>query len=159
MADYQSYPVLDLSGGITENIEAGIPNKAEIIDNMLVVDGGGLKVRPGSILWDTTINRLTSSATVSSIIVEDTDLLINSGKNIYLVKTTPSIAELVGPTSNAAFAAGTAGTNYVDYAKWRDHYFIVSDGGSKPVKLYKDGCSSVTSSWTHPQQDCGLVPK
>lgn len=132
----QGITVADFSGGITDNIKLGFPNQAEKLDNVIITEEGGFKVRPGSRVYSNSAFRIPSTEKITHFMDFD-DLFVFSARHLYRVTSTPSIVELRGSTNNLAFDAGDQDSKFC-HSIWRNQALVTSDAYAKPSIVYND---------------------
>jgi hypothetical protein len=134
----QPWVVDKFSGGITDNYLSAPKHKYQRADNFLITDDEKLITRPGSELVSTTnyLPGYTSTNPRIGALFDFKDQIFESvGRNLYYNNS--GYAELVGPSSNPALAAGTSASR-ASWAFWNDHLLLTNDAFGNPMKLYKD---------------------
>lgn len=144
----QDFTVDDFSGGITDFYLGAPKNRAQVMDNFLILNNRSVKSRSGSVIDNETEDQIPAgNQRIGAIInYNNSDkLLVQSNRKIYYRSTAGAFpyVELVGPvTLNPLLSAGDT-SNFIAYAEWNRHLIITSDAGTKPQKIYKDGSSNL----------------
>lgn len=150
MLDVQPLEILDFSGGITDNYINGPINRAEVMENLLLLRYSSNPLiakpitRPGCELYSSEYPLATGG---SNVRIEDLkrfsdfDLCFFSNKVSWLdsTPTTGGWTNLVGPdVGNDLFSSSTTTSSTLCRSEWNDHLFVTSDAFEKPVKIYED---------------------
>lgn len=139
--DQKFLEVKDFSGGITDYFIQGDTKRAEIIDNLYITPDRGLESRPGSIGYDSLGNHRISSPIrrIDGFLLfnNKSELLVNQGREVYYLDSTPAWTELEGPSGNSALSHGDS-YNYVSWSESNAHLYLTSNAGSRPSKIYRD---------------------
>lgn len=135
----QQLVVSDFSGGITDYTLDAQPNQSSVIENLVINKNKKLETVPGSDIFNSSFPQIPDgSVRIGSVFKSlDPNLYVNSGKKIWYPGSS-SWTELLGPTGNPAFSAGTA-NSYTAYSEWNDHIFAVNSDFSYPIKIYNNG--------------------
>ena len=135
----QPFEISDFSLGITDDPFESDTRYSLELDNYNIQPDGTVLTRPGSELEDAANPQLPSGAQrVGTLINYDnsTKMFYHSGGRIYY-RDPSAFTNLVGPTSNDVFSAGTS-ANYVAHSEWNKQLFVTSDAFPRPMKIYKD---------------------
>lgn len=142
--EMSAFTIDDFTGGITDNYVDAASNKYQVADNFFVTQNKKLLVRWGSSIFDSTHHTVLASGNprIGGLINYDSDnvLFVQIAQNIYYNPS--SWQSLLGPSSNACFNTA-ASTNYMSYAEWAKHLFLVNDAYSYPSKIWKDDAGVV----------------
>jgi hypothetical protein len=131
----------DFSGGVTDNTIGSTSNKYAAADNLLITASKKLQSRAGSALDNTTAPLIPAGQQRIGTLINynnDENLLVQSGKNIYVRGTDGEYDTVVGPTGNSVFA-NTGVADRVSYAQWNKHVVVCSTANDKPQKIFRDG--------------------
>lgn len=132
--------VNDFSGGITDYTLDAKNNQAEVMENFVINPNRKLETVSGSTIFESNKYQIPDGvARVCGIYTSKnpSDLFIHSSRRIW-VPGSSSFTELVGPSSNPAFDAGTT-SSFSAFAEWNEHIFATNSEYSRPIKIYKDG--------------------
>lgn len=144
--DIQPLELLDFSGGVTDNYINGPLNRAQIMENLLLVRHSLNPIiakpitRPGCQLYSTSFALATGTN-------QRVEYIKRFGTNdlVFYARKVSQLAgggwtEVVGPvTSNSLFPSGTTVSNVVSMAEWNEHLLVTNDAFARPSKLYYDG--------------------
>lgn len=138
----QPLEVSDFSGGITDFHVAGDIKRARICDNFLISVDKVLETREGSTCYgglDQDIHLLGRRQRVDKFIYNsnDNDLLVNQGREIQYLSSSPVWTTPDGVAGNEPLGAGDA-YHSVSYSEWNQQIYITSDAGCIPTKMYKN---------------------
>jgi hypothetical protein len=131
--------VEDFSGGITDYRFGAAPNQSYILDNYLINPNRKPYQRFGSAVFDPDMVQLPDGEVrVTSIFSSSvlSEVFFGSGRKIWYPDGT--FTELLGPTSNPVFSAGSD-ANFNSFAEYNETMYATNDALSYPVKIYKDG--------------------
>lgn len=147
MLQPQDFSVEDFSGGITDFYLGAPKNRAQMMDNLLILNNRSVKSRFGSVIDNETEDQIPAgNQRIGALInYNDSDkLLVQSNRKIYCRSTSGAFpyVELTGPSGNPLLSAGDT-TTFIAYTEWNRHLFITSDAGTKPQKIYKDGSGNL----------------
>ncbi len=134
----QPFTVADFSGGITDNYLTAPSNKYRRAENFFITDEKKLITRYGSEIVSTTnyLPGYTITNPRVGLTFQYEDVIFeNVGRNLYYNNS--GYAELVGPSSNPALAAGTSASRS-SVAFWNKHVLLTNDASGLPMKVYKD---------------------
>jgi hypothetical protein len=158
------YTVDRFDGGMTDNYIDAQPNQFERADNFLLTDNAKLRMRFGSVIFDSSYYQIPAgSQRVGELIAFDIAdvvgggnvLLEQSAKNFYYRNYelpadfwanlgipaptfTPGWVTLHGPTLNSVLMNGDT-TNSISFTKWNKHLIVTSDAFGPPMMIYNDG--------------------
>ena len=139
----QAFTVADFTGGKTDYIYSSNPNKYQQANNLVLNRNGQLELRAGLTMYDTAAFQIPDGeARVQTIIptYNEDFLYFQSSRKIWRIAS-GSFTELTGPTSNPALGSGDT-TNYIDFAEWNKHIYVVSDDLCKPIKIYPNASNT-----------------
>lgn len=137
---FGSIEVKDFSGGITDNFINAPPNRAETLDNFILLNNKSLLLRPGSDIDDSVNDILPVGAQRIGALLNYNNsdaLLVQTADRIYY-RNPSAYTNLVGPTGNDAFSVGTT-ADYISHTQWNRHLFVTNDQFSSVQKIYRDG--------------------
>lgn len=140
MADFeaQQLQVSEFIGGPTDFPLDGAPSEYEKAENLGFTPTKKLITRPGSDIFNDTVFQVPAgSQRIGSLISNGDDLLVQSGRNIYVAGSS-SWTTITNP--NPALTEGDT-TNFISHGIWNDHVIVCSDAYAKPVKIYNDATS------------------
>lgn len=143
MLSQQELVVDDFSGGITDYSLTAQPNQMSECVNFLVNPNKRLYMVPGSQIFDEDMYQIPSGADRVTSLYDASSLdtlLIGSAKKLWYPSTT--LTEIVGPSSNPAFSAGTT-SDFTSFGEYADQVFATNTAFSKPIKIYKDGSNTI----------------
>ena len=107
--ELRSWIINDFSGGITDNYLSAQNHRYQTADNFLITDDQKLITRPGSEIVSTT-NYLPgytgTNPRVGALFAFKDQIFESVGRNLYYNNS--GYAELTGPSSNPALAAGSS---------------------------------------------------
>jgi hypothetical protein len=133
----------DFSGGMTDNYVNAPTNRAEEMDNLIIIPTNpreglsSLRSRPGSELDDTTNAQIPiGSERIGTLINYDnsTKMLVQSGKKFFY-RNPSAYTTLVGSGGFDVFDLGSSTSN-VAYCEFKKHLLVVNDAFAKPSKIY-----------------------
>ncbi len=131
-----SLPVIDFSGGITDNFIDNAFNKYEVGDNILVTSNKKAHVREGSIIFDETYAQIPAGAQrIGSLFEHDNTLLIHSAKKVYWIDA--GWNTLAGPSGNDVFTTADT-TAQPSWSRWTNQVLVTNDQFTPPMKIYTD---------------------
>jgi len=123
-------------GGLTDHPVDNDIYRFETGDNILLDRDGKPIQRDGSVLWDSTNDRIADAKKITMIALQGGDYLFHVNKNIYYVDTTWQT--LVGPvTSNPVLTSGGE-ESIISWSYWNEHLFITNDDFAPVCKIYDD---------------------
>lgn len=145
----QDLTVDDFSGGITDFYIGAAKNRAQIQDNLLVLNNKKTRSRGGSIIDNNDPAQdaipLGNERIGALINYHNSDYLFVQSLNYFFYRDpdTNDWVNLTGPvTANQVFDVGVS-TNYVAWSEWNRHLLVTTDSFSKPQKIYVDGSGDV----------------
>lgn len=144
MADFEASTVIinDFTGGMTDFFLDGAKEEYQKAENFLLTPDKKLSTRPGSRIEADNIYQIPSgNRRVGAMFTYDDDdvMFIQSERNIYS-RTASGLQTLANPNPALGF---NELTNFISYAFWNHHTFVVSDSLTKPVKLFKTGSNYI----------------
>lgn len=125
----------DFSGGLSDFKFNTASNFAERIDNWLVLRDKSIEVRYGFDFWNLNAPRIPVNQRISEIANVGGEFVFFSNGSIYYNNN--GMVSLLGPTGNKALSSAGPDT-MVTVDRWGDHYIVVDDSYSFPIKLFKD---------------------
>lgn len=139
--DTQPLELTDFSGGVTDYYLGADPRKSKRLDNLLIVDHGGvgkLFTRQGSVIWDDDYYQIPAGQQrIASLKLFEDTLFIHSKEKLYYVDS--GWQTLVGPTSNNIFPPAATVNYATSMTVWNHTLLVASEGFYRPQKIYKDG--------------------
>lgn len=145
----QPFEISDFSGGITDHVFEQVMNRAAELDNFLIGHDKKPYMRWGSEVDDINNAGITTGERIGALInyANSDKLFYLSDKSIFY--RNPSVfTELVGPSGNSVFSAGSL-TSVGSFAQWNRHLYVTNDSlDARPMKIFKDdaGVYNVRSS-------------
>lgn len=144
LSDYkQPLEVVDLSGGITDNLYWQDTRRAKTIDNLLTKSDRSLDDRPGSVVDDLANPQIPSGVQRIGTLINYNNsdkLFVHSAKKLYF-RNPSAYATLQGPTGNDVLNVGDT-SNILAHSQWNGHLFLTTDAYPSPQKVYKDGSNN-----------------
>ena len=133
----QQLVVNDFTGGITDYILDASPNQSSVIENFVINKNKKLETVPGSDIYSTLYPQIPDgNVRIGGLFKTlDPNLYVYSGRKVWY----PGISawtELVGPSSNPAFSAGTASSSFMASSEWVDHTYATNTSYSYPIKIF-----------------------
>jgi hypothetical protein len=135
----QQLVVGDFSGGITDYTLDAQPNQSAEIENFILNKNKKLVTVPGSEIFNALYPQIPDGNVRICGLFKSTapNLYVNSSRRIWYPGVS-SWTELVGPTSNPAFQAGTT-SSFMSASEWNEHIYATNSEYSKPIKIYNNG--------------------
>ena len=132
----------DFSGGITDNIIQGSPNRAAKLDNYLITTDKKLEERPAYKKPDSVINPLPAGLNklngLFSVINGDY-LIAQSGRDMFAHSGKPDTLwqTILGVSGNPALSSGDVNSQ-TSMAEINGQLILANDSGGLTSKLYRD---------------------
>ena len=139
MIQTQAARVGDFSGGIVDNYINSAVNRAQIFNNLLVLNDRTALTRPGSVVDDTVNPQIPVGVQqIRTLINFDNDdaLFVHSAKRLYF-RNPSAYSTLTGPTGNHLLDVGDV-NSILAQTQWKGHCFITSNDFPKIQKVYRD---------------------
>jgi hypothetical protein len=135
----QQLVIGDFSGGITDYTLDAQPNQSAELENFVVNKNKKLVTVPGSEIFNALYPQVPDGNVRITGLFKSTapNLYVNSGRKIWYPGAS-SWTELVGPSSNPAFGAGTT-ASFMSASEWNDHIYATNSEYSKPIKIFHNG--------------------
>jgi hypothetical protein len=133
----QQLVVNDFTGGITDYTLDADPNQSSVIENFVINKNKKLETVPGSDIYSSLYPQVPEGNTrIIGLFRTMNPNLYVAAKNKIWYPGTSSWTELLGPTGNSAFSAGSAAT-FISTSEWNEHTYAVNSEYSTPIKIYK----------------------
>ncbi len=139
------------SGGLADDIFNNTPDRAQILDNFVILSNETPQTRPGSVVDELSVGNgriPAGNQRIGTLINYDNNsqLLVQSAKKFYY-RNPAAYTTIQGPSGNDVFSSGGV-ANIVSYTTWNKHIFVTHDGWPRPMKIFKDnaGVMQVRSS-------------
>lgn len=132
----------NFTGGLTDSPVGAPSSQYQFADNIFLTKTGQIYSRPGAVPFSVAFAQLpTGNQRVGSLwnFNEDTNLIPQSARRAFYFNA--GWSELLGPTGNPCFSAGTIG-NRVSGSDWKGHLVFTNDGGALPMKIFQDSTTA-----------------
>jgi hypothetical protein len=130
----------DFSGGMSDNFLTAGPTHYYQADNFWITVDKNLQERFGTNILDANaFNIPGANRRVAGLytFVNESILLAQSARNIYVYNKNQNFSSIVGPSGNEPLNAGDIYSSVVS-AEWNRHMYFTSDAQPNPVKIYRD---------------------
>lgn len=141
MIQTQPAQVNDFSGGLVDNYINAAPNRAAVLNNLVILEDKSLLLRPGSVLdvaTDANAQIPSGTTPIRALInyKNSTHLVVQAAKRIYYRNPT-AYTHIAGPSGNDCFDLGDA-NSIPSYTQWQGHLFLTNSDFAKIQKVFKD---------------------
>lgn len=132
----------DFSGGITDKVIPGSPNRYATAENLFIDTDQKLYTRDGFNIYSSTAYQVTTSERISRLVnFDESELIALHNKKVDYISAGAWTA-LTGPGGNNAFNTNSA-SSITQEAQWNHHLYLASDSGDPVIKLYRDSVSAL----------------